>query len=106
MDTVFAKHNVSSQRIAMATGALQINCDKHGKSQVAVLCRHLLEGDDEPLGFVQTSAVPGDWQAWCDACEILFNIEEGLTEAFKKFHDMALVCESCFEEIKARHMVE
>ncbi len=83
--------------------ALEIECTKHGKGTVAVLCRHLLEGMGEPLGFIETSRVAGDWQAWCNACEALFDKEGSLTDTFKAFHDMALVCEACYIEIKARH---
>ncbi|MEM8485452.1 MAG: hypothetical protein AAF564_07865 [Bacteroidota bacterium] len=84
---------------------LEIDCAKHGKRPVTVICRHLLEGKDGPLGFIETSTVPRDLQAWCNACEALFELEGSLTDAFKAFHDMALVCESCYIEIKLRHTV-
>lgn len=83
-------------------GSLTVECH-HGTGVACVVCRHLLTQDVPPLGFVENSADPHDLQAWCDACEELFLIEEGLTDKFRAFNDFALVCEVCYAQIRARH---
>ena len=85
---------------------LEIDCDEHGKGVAAVVCGHLLLNNGTPLGIVENCTEPGDLQAWCYACEYVFEQEEDLTEAFKKFNNMKLVCEECYSQIKKRHLVE
>ena len=80
---------------------LYVDCDRHGRGIAAVVCRHLCNRPEVPQGFVENCAEPGDKQAWCAQCEELF-VEEGeLTDRFRKFNDFALVCDTCYETIKA-----
>ena len=85
-------------------GPLTLDC-QHGTGVACVVCRHVVTQDVPALGFVENSSDPHDLQGWCDACEALFLVEEGLTERFRAFNDFALVCEICYERIKARHAV-
>ena len=82
---------------------LYVDCDKHGRGVAAVVCRHLCRSRAAPLGFIENSDEPGDYQAWCNACEAMFEKEGEMTEAFVRFNDFALVCESCYDEIRQHH---
>lgn len=82
---------------------LYVDCDKHGRGIAAVVCRHLCDDQATSPGFVENSSEPGDKQAWCLECEALFLEEGELTETFRKFNDMALVCEACYEIIRSRN---
>jgi hypothetical protein len=81
-----------------------IECSEHGERRSAIVCRHLLQENSNPIGFIENSSDPGDYQAWCCACEELFLKENEMTEAFRRFNDFAVVCEVCYEQIKARHL--
>jgi hypothetical protein len=80
-----------------------IDCECHGKSISAIVCGHLVDNSGQPVGFIENSDVPEDLQAWCNACESLFNIEQELTEKFRVFNNMSVVCSKCYQEIKVRH---
>ncbi len=84
---------------------LYVDCDIHGRGVAAVVCRHLCNEKTRPLGFVENSSEPGDLQAWCGQCEARFEEEGEMTEAFRAFNDFALVCETCYGDIRARHDV-
>src|SRR5579859_4367265 len=49
-----------------------VDCGTHGTHPGAVVCRHLVEAKDRVVGFVENSSEPDDLQAWCDACEAMF----------------------------------
>ena len=83
--------------------SLMVNCGPHGRRQSTVVCRHLLQSDGEPAGFIENCSDPDDLQAWCYHCEEKFQLEDGMTEAFRTFNDYALVCVVCYGDIKARH---
>jgi hypothetical protein len=84
--------------------ALMIYCDRHKqRSRSAVVCCHLAGGAREASGFVENSDDPDDLQAWCGRCEDLFLEEDDMTERFREFNDMRLVCEFCYADIKQRH---
>ena len=80
-----------------------IDCECHGKSTPAIVCGHLVKNNGQSVGFIENSDVPEDLQAWCNACESLFNIEQELTEKFRVFNNMSVVCSKCYQEIKVRH---
>lgn len=82
---------------------LMVNCGPHGERIAAVVCRHLLGSEDAPAGFIVNSSDPLDLQAWCYRCEDMFDQEGGMTEAFRAFNGMAVVCVMCFHEAKYRH---
>lgn len=80
-----------------------IDCEIHGTSRGAIVCRHLLRPTDAILGFVENSSDPNDLQAWCDLCEEMFLREQALTEAFREFNDFAVVCIACYARMKKLH---
>ena len=82
---------------------LYVDCAQHGRGVAAVVCRHLCDALQQPIGFIENSAEPGDKQAWCQACEDYFIQQGEMTDAFRAFNDMALVCETCYDNLKARH---
>ncbi len=84
---------------------LTISCETHGKNDVAVVCGHLLGHHSTPLGFVENSSIPGDLQGGCYACEYMFSQENEMTDKFKKFTNMSLVCEECYSDIKEKHSI-
>ncbi len=82
---------------------LMVDCGSHGRRVAAVVCRHLVDEKDRKVGFVENSSEPNDLQAWCDDCEQLFLEEGEMTDRFREFNQMALVCVVCYAEIKGRH---
>jgi hypothetical protein len=80
-----------------------VECGTHGTRTAAVVCGHMLVSTDRVLGFVENSSKPDDLQAWCDDCEAMFEQEQELTDAFRRFNDMAVVCDFCYAKFRARH---
>jgi hypothetical protein len=80
-----------------------VACDAHGVRRASVVCRHLLQPFDVALGFIENCSDPDDLQAWCNACEQMFLREQELTEAFRAFCDMAVVCDACYARLKKLH---
>ncbi len=80
-----------------------ISCDRHSETLCAVVCRHLVNSNGHPLGFVENSSEPDDLQGWCYACEYFFQQQDEMTEEFKRFCDIAVVCINCYADIKAKH---
>jgi hypothetical protein len=80
-----------------------INCGPHGTRISAVVCQHLMQTEPVPVGFVENSSDPNDLQAWCYLCEEAFQREGDMTEAFRAFNGMAVVCVTCYSEAKSRH---
>jgi hypothetical protein len=85
------------------TEPMLINCGPHGERVSAVVCKHLLNSAAAPAGFIENSSDPHDLQAWCCRCEEKFEQEGGMTDAFREFNDMAIVCVVCYGEAKFRH---
>jgi len=82
---------------------LMLNCGTHGERKSAVVCKHMRRNESAPAGFIENCSDPDDLQAWCYQCEEKFDLECGMTDAFKSFNDMALVCIDCYEDAKKRH---
>jgi hypothetical protein len=89
----------------MTDNGLEINCECHGKGISAVACGHLVKNEGIPIGFIENSNEPSDLQAWCYACEYMYQQESEMTELFKAFNQMVLVCRECYSEIKSHHSV-
>ena len=81
--------------------SLTIECCRHGPSVAAVVCGHLACTGTSGRGFIENSSEPEDLQGWCGACEDYFEQEGELTEAFRAFNGIVLVCTTCYHEIKA-----
>ena len=82
---------------------MMLDCGIHGERVSAVVCRHMLRNAPAPAGFIENSSDPNDLQAWCHRCEGVFEQEGGMTDAFRAFNDMALVCVDCYADAKVRH---
>ena len=83
-----------------------LNCGTHGKRISAIVCCHLISKTDRCLGFVENNSDPEDLQAWCADCENFFQVEQELSEAFKEFCDIRVVCDFCYAAIKTKHSAE
>lgn len=82
---------------------MMIGCGTHGERISAVVCQHLLPGAASPAGFIENCSDPHDLQAWCHQCEATFEQEGALTEAFRRFNGMTIVCTVCYGEARSRH---
>jgi hypothetical protein len=82
---------------------LTIKCAGHGTGIAAVVCGHMVQPTDRVLGFVENSSDPNDLQAWCDECEQFFLREQEMTEAFRRFNGMKVICHFCYAQLKDRH---
>lgn len=80
-----------------------IDCPEHSLQPAAVVCQHLLDRSAGALGFVENSSDPMDRQAWCARCEERFLAEGGMTDAFRRFHGMTVVCTRCYEDVRRAH---
>jgi hypothetical protein len=65
----------------------------------------MLSARDEVVGFFENSSDPADLQALCGSCENCFLSEGDKTSKFVAFNQMTLVCDLCYQELKARHAV-
>lgn len=85
-----------------------IQCEDHTSARMALVCQHLINADNK--GFheaIDSDAIKDDddtFQAWCDDCERLYPQEQDLSDKFKAFADMKVVCEECYFEIKKRNI--
>lgn len=68
-----------------------------------MVCCHMIDSKELAVGFVENNDDPNDLQAWCNSCETLFLREKELTEEFRKFNDMKVVCDFCYDLLKQRH---
>ena len=80
-----------------------IACDRHGRDLCASVCQHHVRVRDHAVGFVENSTDPCDLQAWCRACEERFLAEGAPTQSFLAFNSFAVVCATCYQEMKWRH---
>ena len=84
---------------------MTIHCETHGTCVAAVVCGHMIRFDGAPCGFIENSSDPDDLQAWCHACEDKFQQEGGMTDAFREFTQMAVVCVECYRRAKSHHAI-
>ncbi|MBU2983993.1 hypothetical protein KO528_01400 [Saccharophagus degradans] len=77
-----------------------VDCGIHGKRVAAVVCCHMLKPEGEKVGFIENSSEPNDLQAWCYKCESVYEAESGMTERFREFNKMAVVCVACYQKSK------
>jgi hypothetical protein len=87
------------------TEPMMIDCGTHGQRVSAVVCRHMLQTEPSPSGFVENSDDVNDLQAWCYLCEEKFEQEGGMTDNFKEFNGMTIVCIVCYNDSKLRHAI-
>ena len=79
------------------------SCERHGERTAAIVCRHHIQVNDHPAGFIENSDDPEDLQAWCDDCERMFLQEGDKTDDFRVFNDFAVVCVNCYVDLRTRH---
>ena len=84
---------------------MYVDCGTHGKRVSAVVCRHLLKPEGDPVGFIENSSDPNDLQDWCYKCESVYDEEGDMTEKFREFNDMAIVCVVCYKNSKSYHSI-
>jgi hypothetical protein len=82
-------------------GPSWVECGQHGRSVCAVVCQHLHSAGLRRVGFIENSSDPNDLQAWCDACEESFAREGGLTQKFRHFCGITLICRACYTQLRA-----
>lgn len=87
------------------TEPMMIGCGPHGERIAAIVCQHLLQGKPAPSGIVENSSDPNDLQAWCYLCEDKFQREGDMTDAFREFNGMVVICVVCYAEAKVRHTI-
>jgi hypothetical protein len=93
-------------RMSTESEPMYVDCGAHGKRISAVVCRHLLKPEGERVGFIENSNDPNDLQAWCYKCESVFEEEGGMSERFREFNNMAIVCVVCYQNSKIYHDIE
>ena len=81
-----------------------IFCERHGRSEGCMICRHLREVNG--LGYYRVEVTPGrdDYEtALCGSCDEMLWKEEGWTDRLYHFADWKLFCRGCFDETLKRH---
>lgn len=91
----YLSKKMNNKGIVMDKDSLEINCKVHGQSDSSVVCGHLINNTGFALGFIENSSIPSDFQGWCYACEFVFSQEQDMTDDFKAFNQMTMVCEQC-----------
>ncbi|MEM7140351.1 MAG: hypothetical protein AAF548_04900 [Actinomycetota bacterium] len=83
---------------------LLIDCSVHGRGRSsAIVCVHHVDPSSPARGWVEDVSDPGDRQAWCATCEELFIAEGGMTDTFVSANAFKVVCDNCYDELRARH---
>lgn len=85
---------------------MMVNCGDHGERVSAVVCKHMLGSEPAPAGFLENCSDPNDLQAWRYVCEEKFQQEGDMTDEFREFNGVAIVCIDCYQEAKVRHAVQ
>ena len=96
---------LKSVKIMDEKNKILVNCDCHGSQEACVVCAHILLAKDKSVGFIENGSQNEGLQAWCHECESLFQSEGSLTDAFRKFHDLRVVCVECYSLYRNRHQV-
>jgi hypothetical protein len=73
-------------------------CDLHGVRESRFLCQHLTP-ESEGLGFV----FGADDEAWCVACERVWDAEREWNDVIAKQLSVKHVCDICFDDIRKRN---
>ena len=81
-----------------------VHCERHGDNREAFICEHLMRGDGSQFfSDVDDPSNPYP-DAWCSRCESARD-ESGMFASDYFRETFKLVCGSCYEEIKAKHIV-
>ena len=87
---------------------IKIQCDTHGESSGAFVCRHLLEGYGLGFNFGVDPENPDAMcpEAWCDDCDARLAEAGEWTEPVYEHADIKMVCTSCYSNIRAKNWVQ
>ena len=106
-------HNAASQRcthplavftfapMTESTSPSEFQCDTHGPAEATYLCAHLLEQPVQTWYCAAPSADQPHPDAWCAACERLFQQEGEWNERNEGGLDIRAVCHHCYEDARA-----
>lgn len=103
VSTVLESAGLDARELSEPDASPTIECAEHGQCASAIVCRHHINVRDRAMGFFENSSEPDDLQAWCDECEACFEREGEMTEAFRAFNGMAVVCIHCYLRLKREH---
>jgi hypothetical protein len=79
-----------------------VDCDEHGRSPYALICRHLREGEQVDY-FAAPACEHGPAEAWCAECDARVAEQQGWTDAVEKEADKALYCAECYKRALRKH---
>ena len=106
-------HNAASQRrthplavftfapMTESTSPSEFQCDTHGPAEATYLCAHLLEQPVQTWYCAAPCADQPHPDAWCAACERLFQQEGEWNERNEGGLDIRAVCHHCYEDARA-----
>lgn len=113
MGPIALGHNAASQRcthplavftfapMTESTSPSEFQCDTHGPAEATYLCAHLLEQPVQTWYCDPPSADKPHPDAWCAACERLFQQEGEWNERNEGGLDIRAVCHHCYEDARA-----
>jgi hypothetical protein len=90
----------------MTDSATEVTCDRHGPSSATFVCQHVANGVG--VGLFTSAEDPDDPRpdAWCAACEAMVNAAGGWDERTEAIAGITLLCESGYDEARARNIVQ
>ena len=83
-------------------------CESHGNLQAAFVCQHLFSGSGRGFNWAEDPDDPDARcpDAWCNACEAIWQEEGEWNEHAMAFADIKVVCVLCYESIRERNWVK
>jgi len=83
-----------------------VGCNAHEKGRLAFVCQHLIT--KTKVGFNEAFYTyegmdleeDDDFQAWCNACEKVWETQGGWNGKSMEFANSKIVCETCYFDIK------
>jgi hypothetical protein len=79
-----------------------IECDKHGQSRRAVVCKHLVQtlSDQIPRGVIWLRDDDGCVNGYCDDCTMMLEDAGGeWNDELEAKAGLMLICEGCFRRV-------
>jgi len=84
----------------MSDPSKRMHCARHGETAATFICRHLWRGFG--CGFHDSADADDAWpDAWCDACQVIFDRDGGWTE--ENPPKITALCTGCYEEARANN---
>jgi hypothetical protein len=86
-----------------------VHCQRHGDRREAFVCDHLLRGEHQGFFAAEEPGNPHP-DAWCSECErirLAYALADGeWNERSEALLKVRLVCGDCYEEIRARNVLD